>query len=285
MNYPMPYILDACTLINLLHIDEEEFLLKKLRKLNFCIAPKVFKEIGDNAYEKVKLKSQKERNEYSKYLDAQIALLRANQVQEDDFLTTEDEMEQILEYSKRNGEFHSVRLAFSISRMEERKVFFVTDDQPAKQFFQSIFQFHQVGYIEDSVDLLTLFFWLNEDFRKVHYLNFLSKLRSEYAKGLDELIEKLRTCYTNFPNEHLRDPLRNKLRTLIDRLERHDFKGLSTLWEEISGEKKFPNLAKTMNSYKFILDLESDSTDLLEKISSRLTELKSKSIYTAMKRD
>lgn len=281
----MSYILDACTLINLLHIDEDEFLLKKLKKLNFCITPKVLKEIGDNAYEKVKIKPPKERDDYHKYLDAQIALLRTNQVHEDDFLLTEEEMEQVLGYTKRNGEFHSVRLAFSISRMDEKKVFFITDDQPAKQFFQPFLLFHQVGYIEDSVDLLTLFYWLNEDFRKVHYLDFLSRLRSEYAKGLGELIEMLRICYANFPKAHLRDPQRNKLRTLIDKLEEQNFKGLSTLWEEMSSEKKFPELAKTFNSYKFILDLESDSTDLLEKINSRLSELKSKSIFTAIKRD
>ncbi|MCA0235878.1 MAG: hypothetical protein LCH81_05810 [Bacteroidetes bacterium] len=280
----MSYILDACTLINLLHIDEDEFLLKKLRKIDFCITQKVYKEVSDNAYEKVKLKPQAEREKYRKYLDEQIALFRTSQIQEDDFLITEEDMEQILGYTKRNGEFHSVRLAFSKSRMDEKKIFFVTDDQPAKHLFQPVLHLHQVGYIEDSVDLLTMFFWLNEDFRKVHYLDFLSRLRSEYARGVNELTEMLRTYYTNFPKAHLRDPQRNKLRELIDKIERQNFKGLSTLWEGISSEKKFPELAKTLDSYKFILDLESDSTDLLEKINTRLSEMKSKSIFTAIKR-
>lgn len=279
------YILDACTLINLLHIDEDEFLLKKLKKLSFCIASKVFKEISKNAYERLKIKPPQERAEYNKYLDTQIAVFRNYQGQECDFLIAEDEMEQILGYTKRNGEFYSVLLAFSISRAEEKKVFFITDDQPAKKNFQPILQFHQVGYIEDSVDLLTLFFWLNEDFRKIHYLNFLSKLASEYTKGLGELIKNLRAYHENFPREYLRDKQKTKLRILIDKLESHDFKGLSDLWQGISSEINFPELANILNSYKFVLDLESDSTDLLKKIRNRLSELRSKSIYTAMKRD
>jgi len=280
----MAYILDACTLINLLHIDEDEFLLKKLRKLNFCIAPKVYKEVKDNAYKKINLKPQKERNEYNKYVDAQIALFRANQAQENDFLVSEIEMEQMLGYTKRNGEFHSARLAFSISRMDEKKVFFVTDDYPAKHFFQPILQFHQVGYVEDSVDLLTLLFWMNEDFMKIHFTNFLSKLFSEYTQELDDLLDKLRSCYSSFRGGDLRNPVRNKLRTLIDKLERHDFLGLKKLWEEISSEKKFPNLNETLNNFSFILDLETNSTNLLKKISSRLSELKQKPIFTALKR-
>jgi|APTNR8051073442_1049403.scaffolds.fasta_scaffold00930_5 hypothetical protein len=281
----MTYILDACTLINLLHIDEDEFLLKRLKKLRIKIAPKVFEEVLGNAYQKIKRLPNEEKNSYQKYLDSQIAQFRVFLSKESDFLLPEEDMEKILGYSKKNGEFHSTRLAFSISRMEETKVFFVTDDQPAKSFFQPIFQFHQVGYVEDNVDLLTLLYWLNDDFKKNHFSNFLSKLYSEYAQNLDELIGMFRNLFSNFPQTLLRDPHRNKLRMLIDKLEGHKFVGLSVLWKELAGWKKIPALTKVLKDYEFILELESGSTDLLEKISTLKNQLKSKMVFTAFSRN
>jgi hypothetical protein len=282
----MLYILDACSIINLLHIDEDEFLLKKLEKLCVRITPEVFKEVKNNAYKKVNsLPSGKKK--YRKYLDTQIARFRAFLCLEKDFLTSDEELKKLTGYSKKNGEFQSTRLAFSISRFNEMKVFFVTDDYPAKQYFQPIFQFHQVGYIEDSVDLLTLLFWLNEDFKRIKFSNFLSKLFSEYASKLNEFLGKLRSCQLDFPKNHIRNPLRNKLIKLIDNIEKYNFEKISSLWDDIenSSKKTFPKLFKILNAYKFILELETTSTNLLTKIKNCMNQIEHKPIYTAMQRN
>ena len=47
-------ILDACTIINLLHIDEDDFLLKKLKESKFNVCRKVFEETNKNVFNKFK---------------------------------------------------------------------------------------------------------------------------------------------------------------------------------------------------------------------------------------
>ena len=47
-------ILDACTIINFLHIDEDEFLIKQLKAKKFNLCRKVFEETNKNVFNKFK---------------------------------------------------------------------------------------------------------------------------------------------------------------------------------------------------------------------------------------
>ena len=179
MKNPITCILDACTAINLIHIDQDEYLIKKLKEIDIYISEKVFEEIRKNAYVKFErfrkepssrkedIKSMKEE------IDAKVSIFRAyqfyNHIIEKDY---DDELikhvQNATNYSLDNGEFRSTVLALYISRFKPSsikpedfypvKLFFHTDDSPAKAEFEDYFKHQQIGYIEDTVDLLILLY-------------------------------------------------------------------------------------------------------------------------------
>lgn len=176
----LPIILDTCTLINILRIDnEEEFLVEKLKNFNFQISDIVYNEAQTNVHRKTLSVEQKE------YVVKHLPFFGERIVVPDESVknTFFEDLKKFCHYtkSKDNGELQSTFLALYLSRKEGSRLFFYTDDFPAKKQFKPYFSFQQLGSIGDSVDLLLFLFWSVADFNEKRLEKYLKSLYSEYA--------------------------------------------------------------------------------------------------------
>ena len=180
-------VLDACTILNLLRIDDEtDFLLKQLKSWTLCLPQTVYNET------KLHVRSDfypTEKNDHilvvintefdqRKTLDADIK----NDLDE--------EFERIVKLSdhnkRENGELYCVALALVKSRLENDAVTIYTDDYKATEEFRDFYRYHRVGDIGDTLDLLTLLYWTTPEstFQQTVYRDFLVNLRVEYSHQL-----------------------------------------------------------------------------------------------------
>lgn len=281
-------ILDACSIINLIHIDEDDFLLKKLDEyIEYYLCETVFSEVCANVYTKIdKLRNEKkikpeEAKERKKEIDITLSNFRQKQEKNSkiktefgaDFFKT---VKSLTNYPKNNGEFYSTALALYISRFKEinkkkfigTKVFFHTDDYPAKEFFSSFFFEQQIGYIEDTADLLVLLYRLDETFTINQLDRYLSNLFSEYAPEVSGLHKRLQKIKSSLNLKLRRDKAFIKnLDKLIYKLSEFEFFEINEPIKFFSrNSKKYPNVYDAINHYSLVLDLQSNSTGLLEKI-------------------
>lgn len=183
----LPVVLDTCTIINLLRIDEDdEFLFKNLRKLNLNISDCVYNEAQRNVNKKPLTKEQKD------YIVQQLPSL-AKISNPDDKIKNDyfDELKKFCNCTKENGELHSTLLSLHICRNEGTRLFFYTDDFPAKRQFSPYFSYQQIGTIGDSVDLLLFLFWLISDFNEKRLKRYLQNLYSEYVTPLKKFSSKI----------------------------------------------------------------------------------------------
>lgn len=189
-------VLDACTILNLLRIDDEDsdLLLKLITNWRLCLPETVFIEtklhVDSSFY-------TKEKNDH--------VLLAINQqfdhrkTMDDDIKKNlgEEEFENIIKYSghnkRENGELYCVALALVKSREEDDVVAVYTDDYKAIEEFRSFYRYHRIGDIGDTLDLLTMLYWSTPDsvFQSTLYHSFLKNLRAEYNQQLNAVAEAI----------------------------------------------------------------------------------------------
>mgnify|MGYP006193368623 CR=1 FL=1 len=290
-------ILDACSVINLIHIDEDDFLQKKIEKLDIRINELVFKEINSNVYNKLNLIDKRKSPDTTntkdsiKKIEIQLTYFRSKiKLNEDLFKELGDDyfkrIGEITGYEKVNGELHSTALALYLSRIESKKIFFYTDDYPAKNEFSDFFEFQQIGQIKDSVDLLVLLFWLDEKFTEKQLLEFLSKLFSEYAIEVSFLEKELKSYLENNVDANF---IRNNpeayknLKELINKLSNHNFSNILFHKEFFELKKqKFKIIYDIIVKYNTVFDLQNTSIDILLKIKNLKEKLRTKKIYKVL---
>lgn len=287
-------ILDACSVINLIHIDEDEFLRKKIEKLDIRINETVFKEINANVYNKLKLIDKRKLEEssstkdFKKNIDVQLSYFRSKRKLDEELFKElgKDYFERIGKitgYFKSNGELHSTALALYLSRNESKKIFFYTDDYPAKKEFSNFFEFQQIGQIKDTVDLLVLLFWLNEDFEQAQLLKLLNKLFSEYANEVSLLEKELKSYQENNVDANFiraNPGARENLKDLIYKLSKHDFSKIVIHREFFEQKKqKCKIIYDIIKKYNTVFELQNTSTNILLKISEIEEKLKTKKIF------
>lgn len=186
-----PLVFDACTVINLLSIDDDDcLLLKAIRKatvidekVNFFIAEFVENEIKVNLIKRFPDKDN--RDVLMQKLRENRVLYYNNDIIND--LSTDfwDQIKDFAHHTKReNGELYSTALALLLSRLNKRRVTFYTDDYPAKEEFYPFFRYQQIGSIEDTVDLLLFLHWSNENFTLIKLISKLRDLKAYYIKDL-----------------------------------------------------------------------------------------------------
>lgn len=192
-------VLDACTILNLLRIDDKDsdFLLKLITNWRVLLPEKVFSEtklrIWSDFYTKEKndhiLITVNQEFDHRKILD--------NDIKKD----LDNEFDRVKIFSGRNdkrenGELFCVALALVKSREEDVPVTVYTDDYKAIEEFQHFYRYHQIGNIGDTLDLLTLLYWSTPDsvFQSGMYQSFLENLRAEYCHQLNALAEAANTC-------------------------------------------------------------------------------------------
>lgn len=191
----MPHVvLDACTILNLLRIDDEDsdFLLKLIKNWRVYLPEHVFKEtklhVWSDFYTKEKndhiLIVVNREFDHRKTLDSNIK----KDLGDEGF-------EHIVKFSghnkRENGELYCVALALVKSREEEELVTIYTDDYKAMEKFRELCRYHRIGEMGDTLDLLTLLYWLTPEqvFQYSLYLSFLVNLRTEYNHQLNDVVE------------------------------------------------------------------------------------------------
>lgn len=192
-------VLDACTILNLLRIDDEDsdFLLKLITKWRVCLPEQVFKEtkfhVRSSFYTKEKndhiLIVVNREFDHRKTFDSVIK----NDLGDEDF-------ERVVKFSghtdKRvNGELFCVALALVKSREEEELVTIYTDDYKAIEEYRELCRYHRIGELGDTLDLLTMLYWLTSEsvFQYSLYYSFLENLRAEYNHQLKDVAETAET--------------------------------------------------------------------------------------------
>ena len=283
-------LLDACTVINLIHIDEDDFLLKKMDKLEVHINDEVFNEIRANVrkgFDNIAL----DKDGIERVIDQKLTYFRGKKNDNSELLNDVgsdyfERIKTVTKYTKKlNGELYSSAYALYLSRFCEKKVFFYTDDYPAKEYFSSFFEYQQIGHIKDSVDLLVLLYWLDDKFTEQQLDNVLSDLHSQYATKVTVLKQKLR----DFSNYNVDATFkRNKkeivynLSLLLSKLDKLDFKNITNLYSFFEINKlKCKDLFEILKNYNSVFELEikSDTSTLLGKISLTRKAIKENKIY------
>ena len=182
-------ILDACTIINILRIDDEDdFLFKQIQQLEIRLPKIILEEANKNR--------RKRRDDESKehQIDQNISLLYACYENLDEY-KKDGTIKSIIEFSqhtkKENGELCATALALKLSREWNTRVYFYTDDFPAKKEFADYFGYQQIGHIQDSVDLLVFLYRLNEPyvFPKQRLQQYLSLLSAEYIVSFKKMVD------------------------------------------------------------------------------------------------
>lgn len=189
-------VLDACTILNLLRIDDEDsdFLLKLIRNWRVCLPETVFKEtklhVRSDHYTKEKndhiLIAVNQDFDHRKTLDSVIK----KDLGDEDF-------ERVVKFSghnkRENGELYCVALALVKSREEEDFVSIYTDDYKAIEEFRELCRYHRIGEFGDTLDLLTMLYWTTPEttFQRTAYQSFLENLRAEYCHQLKDVSDSI----------------------------------------------------------------------------------------------
>ena len=201
-----PFILDACTLINIFRIDEDEILYSHFQSYNIKIAETVLNEVKKNIYKNGWSKEIHDR--IDKYLPDLALYVEHNNDIISNFKEQDcDEIKKFTHHSKSDGEFYSLLLSLYLSRYEMTHVNLYTDDKPATDQFSEYFMFQQLGLLGDSVDLILYMFCHSDKFSEINLKRFLEKLRSEYnirARVFVQHIEEYRSKIDNTkPNKNI----------------------------------------------------------------------------------
>ncbi|MCF8254396.1 MAG: hypothetical protein K9H61_06825 [Bacteroidia bacterium] len=273
----MQYIIDACTLINLLHIDEDEFLLKKLQKLEFVLCKVVYDEINKNVFKKLQ-KTIPYPIEMHKDIEIKLNYLRERIYSDESYKDLDEALSKLLNYSKKNGEYQSMMLSFYLNTFNKTRVLFFTDDSPAKKEFAPYLEYHKIGYIEDSVDLLITLYRHNDGFTTGDLKRFLSLLYHEYACEISALEKVLQ----NF--EIPRNEIRNReliimLGSLKQSINKLELGKVASLYSQVTeNKKKYSPLFDMLIQFSDFFRSEI-SSDFLAKINQNIEFADSKPFY------
>lgn len=188
----MNCVVDACSIINTLLIDENDTLFNKLKLLNIRITKKVFDEIKKNLRKNVKGSFSIFDRKIVELIPFTNVYFDCGSLDEDSAIELyEEEIIRMTNYTKKNGEFYCTVCSAVISRSKNSKVIFYTDDYKAKEDFDKFFFIHQIGYIEDTADLIMFLFSSSNNYNKRLMLRLLSNLRSRYLTEHAELVKIL----------------------------------------------------------------------------------------------
>lgn len=279
--YNTSIVLDACTIINLLRIDDDNgFLLDLL--LTKCtsneslfITEEVWLEVQNNIFANEITDEQKQQ--INQELPRLLLYLKKNS----DITTIPEVEDFVREYSnyknKRfNGELCSSLFCVIHHAFESNEpISFITDDYPAKEQFSELFSFLQIGIIEDTIDLLISLYKSQPSsvFTKPMLIEYISRLRSRYAQEAERLVETAKRVKDSFNTVPLQRKHKDSiiaLNQIIDGWYKMDWK---TFFQGIDAYKSGPNKKQELN----LLTKNSNIISVnehLEKIKKRINDIK-----------
>jgi hypothetical protein len=273
----MQYILDACTIINILHIDEDEFLLKKLSSLEFKICKTVYDETRKNVFKKFE-RIRPYPSDRSKLIERKLNYFRERIHNDESYNDLSDSVLESMNYPKRNGEYFSILLSYYLNTFEKCHILFFTDDSPAKEYFTPHLGHNKIGYIEDSVDLLILLYRQNQEFTTNDLKKLLSSLYYEYVVELGELEKEINGL--DIPSHHIRNKdaslKLNQMRVAIKNLKLDE---AYKIYVDVCGDtKKYNFLYEVLSKYSSFFEKKL-SSDFLKKIKDNISYVDSKPFY------
>ncbi|MBP1838626.1 hypothetical protein [Formosa algae] len=288
-------LLDACTVINLIHIDDNDFLLKKIKKLDVYINDSVFTEIRNNVYVKPwrELGSnhidKAKREEIKKEIEQKLTFYRGKKNNNQDLLDDLgddyfDRIKSLTNYTKRkNGELYSTGQALFLSRNNFKNVSFYTDDYPAKNDFADFFHDQQIGQIRDSVDFIILLYWLDENFTDDQLKNKLNELYSQYATEvvlLKKKLQKFRSEKIDAQFLKSKKEIALKLNELIRQLDIYEFNEIMEYYNFFVGKKsKCNDILNILQEYFSVFELDNNQKEdslliKIKKVSADIGKVK-----------
>lgn len=273
----MQYILDACTIINLLHIDEDEFLLKKLSACDFLICKTVLIESRKNVFKKFEKLHPYPQDRHD-LIDKKIDYFRQKVYNDECYLELTEVIAKLTNYKGRNGEFYSILLSFFLNTFDKKYILFVTDDGPAKNHFSQHLEHHKIGYINDSVDLLIFLYRHSDEFSRNDLKKFLSSLYSEYVIEISDLEKKVNSI--EIPKQLLKNrDIIYGLQKIRASLSRFDLRQVDQVYKEvITNQKKYKFLFEVLEPYSYFFE-KNASTEYLSKIKKTIVEVDSKPFF------
>jgi len=277
-------LLDACTLINILYIDEDELLGKLLKKVNFFIAEKVYEETKGNLFARLTFKQKKDDN-FKENLRSRLYHLYPNVIKNSHILKLADQnfindSHKVFNYNKLNGEFFSSSYSLLLSRLYNTKVIFITDDYPAHQHFSKYYKFQKIGYIEDIVDLLIFLSTMSNLFTTIILNNFFTSILSSYNSqivGFRKELEKFRNELTvQQKKDHF---LSKNLTSLLKKLSNFELDEIKKYRNKFN-TRKYPTLTRIIRNNDSVLDINSESRKaMIDKVNNTIKSLKAQKIY------
>ena len=262
----MIFILDACSAINLLHIfkNDNELLRNIFNNNTITITDKVNNEIEKNLFDN---KLQMGSNEKQLIRDTKNLIFKISNEEDDNSIKY---LKEQTKYTKLNGEFYSSALALNLNRLENDYIYFVTDDIPAKNEFNSFFTNNKIGSIISTSDFLFKYFLTNDNC----ILNYLLNLKAQYFlefKTFELNINKLEKQSRIKPKEQF------ILRSLKELLKNIDINKIISF--KIS-HKISRNIVHCIeNLQKYANNFNINSLELLSEIDNYLYIIKHKQYY------
>jgi len=198
----MIFILDTCTINNLLQVDlistDEDYLLEYnyLDKINNIFKIKFPQKNYDelkNTFEKNLSNGEQIkfiRNYMSRYIYSYV-----DNVDNNDFTSSLNFIKKVCpKYkSKDNGELHSTAYALYLNRYKNTLTFqtyFITDDDEAIQDFRDIFRNNFLGEIFTTIDLL-LILSIHGIITHKNVMNFAHNLKKQYIQNYNSLLNEI----------------------------------------------------------------------------------------------
>ncbi len=284
-------VLDACSLINLIHIDDDDYLIKEIKKrIQFLISGEVYKELENNITKKFKIYDLNNiRYNYEEIKRVKDKVIRfvpfqvKNEEIEKDLGDLFRKIGTAIDYKgKYNGEYYSTALSLIKSRENESKYFFYTDDFGVKSDYNIFFVYQQIGQINDSVDLLIFLYWNSESFTLSLLKMYLSSLAYQYSIELKCLTDKLQDMRETLPLKLRRDKTLSKLLfILIGKIKKFEFEGIGKIKEELFISKsKYKLVCQVLKQYYKVFELENKQKEnLLTKAIRTIKYLDKNEIY------
>ncbi len=256
----MLMIFDACSIINLLIVDEDDFILGRLRKLDIRICQKVYSEVKENIRSKYSDDTfDSQLGELSKYTNIYNDFIRESENE----ITRcyEDNLLKCYSYGKKNGEFYSVLCCSLLSRSKKVKVFFYTDDYKAKNDFAIFFAQHQIGYIEDTADFLLFLAANDNSFQKIDLVRFMDNLRSNYNSDFMKLLNAMRKHYDSLSPKDKK--VKDLVFDLIGALSKRDIESANKIKLKIY-EKNNKDINQILKTYESVFQAQFSYLDKID---------------------
>lgn len=190
----IPVVFDACSLINLLRIDEDdEFLYKTLIGLDVHISREVYDEVKKNIFKcQIDIVKKKYLQNIIPSIENKFKIHENNDIVNDIGNSLFDKIIKYTNHTKKyNGELFSSILSLILSRFSESRICFYTDDLPAKKQFEDFFDIQHIGMIKDSIDCLLFLYWTQEAFQLKKLQALLRDLRNQYNKDIQIYINEV----------------------------------------------------------------------------------------------